>query len=113
MNVDNQQIVQLRVDNGWTQQHLADACGVSLRTIQRVEKEGIASVETVAALCSVFEIERQHIVAEPNEKNATRRGPADTNQSPRPVWLEALPMLLTLIIGMAIGISLTLWLTGR
>ncbi len=46
---------------GLTQQHLADACAVSLRTIQRVEKEGMASSETVLALCSVLEVERKTI----------------------------------------------------
>lgn len=39
----------------WTQQHLADAAGVQLRTVQRVEKgEGVA-VETLAALASAFD----------------------------------------------------------
>lgn len=110
MQVDCQQITQQRSGKGWTQQHLADACGVSLRTVQRVEKDGIASTETVAALCSVFEVDRGQLVID--EQTVRRRSPQDQPKQ-RPVWLEALPMLVTLIAGMAIGISLTLWLTGR
>lgn len=110
MQVDNQQITQIRTERGWTQQHLADACAVSLRTIQRVEKDGIASTETVAALCSVFEVERQQLLTEEGAVKPTNNS---KRSAEKPVWLEALPMLITLLAGMAIGISLTLWLTGR
>ncbi|MAO67069.1 MULTISPECIES: helix-turn-helix transcriptional regulator [Idiomarina] len=110
MQIDAAKAIELRNKRGWTQQHLADACAVSLRTIQRVEKDGIASQETVAALCSVYEIERQVIgadsVTKPKVSNAV-------NQQRPPGWLDALPMLITLLLGMAIGIGLTLWLTNR
>lgn len=62
MDVNASLIKNQRSINGWTQQHLADACGVSLRTIQRVERYGQASNETVASLSSVFEIHRQDII---------------------------------------------------
>lgn len=58
MEVNADVIKQQRKTRGWTQQHLADACDVSLRTIQRVEREGSAANETVHALCAVFEIGR-------------------------------------------------------
>jgi DNA-binding XRE family transcriptional regulator len=54
-------IKQMRQERGWTQQHLADACSVNLRTIQRVEKQGQAANETVLALCAVFEVERSRL----------------------------------------------------
>ena len=38
MQLNQKTIKQLRDDKNWTQQSLADACGLSLRTIQRVEK---------------------------------------------------------------------------
>jgi len=53
-----------RTQRGWTQQHLADAAGCSLRTIQRIEKHGVASNESVSALCAVFEIERERLLAD-------------------------------------------------
>jgi len=56
MEVNGKYVKNLRVGKGWTQQHLADACEVSLRTIQRVEKFGTASNETVLGLAAVLEI---------------------------------------------------------
>jgi DNA-binding XRE family transcriptional regulator len=54
-------IKQMRQERGWTQQHLADACSVNLRTIQRVEKQGQAANETVLALSAVFDVERARL----------------------------------------------------
>jgi len=54
MEVNSQQIKNLRTERAYTQQHLADACAVSLRTIQRVERYGVASSETVMSLSAVF-----------------------------------------------------------
>jgi transcriptional regulator with XRE-family HTH domain len=61
VEVSAELIKQLRQERGWTQQHLADACSVNLRTIQRVEKQGQAANETVLALCAVFEVERPRL----------------------------------------------------
>lgn len=49
-------IKKLRQDNGWSQDLLATASGLSLRTIQRVEKEGNASAETQLALAATFNV---------------------------------------------------------
>lgn len=49
-------IKQLRQDNGWSQDLLAKASGLSLRTIQRIEKEGKASAETQLALAGTFNV---------------------------------------------------------
>lgn len=62
MDVNAPLVKEHRTKNNWTQQHLADICSVSLRTIQRVERYGNASNETVAALASVFEIPASDIV---------------------------------------------------
>ena len=62
MYLNNAKIKELRLDKGWTQQQLADACGVSMRTVQRVEKDGVASVDTTAALCAVFERQRRELM---------------------------------------------------
>ena len=53
MQLNPTTVKSLRSKLDWTQQQLADACDVSLRTIQRVEKEGAASKETTMALCAV------------------------------------------------------------
>jgi len=50
-----------RERRAWSQDQLAGAAGVSLRTIQRVETSGMASGETVQALAAVFECEAQSL----------------------------------------------------
>ena len=65
-----------RQQRGWTQQHLADAAGCSLRTVQRIEKLGVASNESVSALCAVFELERGDLLVDDPSSGteaATRR----------------------------------------
>jgi len=54
-----EKIKKLRQDNGWSQDLLAKASGLSLRTIQRVEKEGNASAETQLALAGTFNVSPQ------------------------------------------------------
>ena len=75
MRLNPKTIKQLRDDKNWTQQSLADACGLSLRTIQRVEKEGVASRETMMSLCAVFEIKQSSLInldeAEANNSSQT------------------------------------------
>lgn len=48
----------LREARGWTQQHLADAAELSLRTVQRVESgEVTPSKETLSALAGALDTE--------------------------------------------------------
>lgn len=74
MQLDQNTLKSLRHKLNWTQQQLADACDVSLRTIQRVEKEGAASRETTMALCAVFEV-RQGELIKLEEANAVIDNP--------------------------------------
>lgn len=62
MQLNPNTIKALRKKHNWTQQLLADACDVSLRTIQRVEKEGAASKETTMSLCAVFEVRQGELI---------------------------------------------------
>jgi transcriptional regulator with XRE-family HTH domain len=57
MKVDSNLIKFKREGRGWTQDHLATVAGLSLRTIQRIEKTGSASFESVTALASVLSVE--------------------------------------------------------
>jgi len=54
--LSSDKIKTLRKDNGWSQELLAKASGLSLRTIQRIEKEGGGSAETQLALAATFNI---------------------------------------------------------
>ena len=50
-------IQKLRLKRGWSQQQLADASGLSVRTIQRIENGQTPSVETLKSLAAVFEVD--------------------------------------------------------
>lgn len=46
----------LRLQRGWSQEQLAELSGLSIRTIQRIERGKPAGLETRNALAAVFEI---------------------------------------------------------
>jgi transcriptional regulator with XRE-family HTH domain len=55
-------IKRLRAERRWSQEHLAKAAGLGLRTIQRLEAQGSASMETVQALAAVFNVDYESLV---------------------------------------------------
>lgn len=57
-------VQKLRLKRGWSQQQLAEFSGLSVRTIQRIEKGLPASTETLKSLASVFEIEFTQLAGE-------------------------------------------------
>ena len=61
VELNNKKIQKLRSQKCWSQDELASASSLSIRTIQRVEKSGNASLETVKALASVFEVEPAYL----------------------------------------------------
>jgi DNA-binding XRE family transcriptional regulator len=56
MRVNAESIIRMRKEKAWSQEELAIAAGLNLRTIQRVEKEATASLQTMKALASVFAV---------------------------------------------------------
>ena len=50
-------IQKLRLKHGWSQQQLADASGLSARTIQRIEAGHPPSTESLKSLAAVFEVD--------------------------------------------------------
>ena len=65
MIINTSLIKETRISKGWTQAQLADLCAVNIRTIQRVESDGLASLETTMAIASAFEIETKDLFADP------------------------------------------------
>ena len=62
MKIDAQQVKKLRMERQWSQEQLAAACGLNLRTIQRLENTGKGSMESVRALAAVFEIDADDLI---------------------------------------------------
>lgn len=55
---------KLRKSRNWSQEQLATITGLSLRTVKRVEAGNPASLETLKALVSVFEVELDKLTEE-------------------------------------------------
>ena len=70
MKIRTQHLKTLREARAWSQEHLASAAGLSLRTIQRIESEGRASSESVLALAAALDIPVSDIVEPPSPLNA-------------------------------------------
>ena len=50
-------VKELRTAKAWTQAQLAEFSGLSLRTIQRIEKGHVATAESAKCLAAVFQVD--------------------------------------------------------
>ena len=57
MQINKEFLRQQREQRGWTQSHLAEVADLSLRTVQRIESNGISSKESAMALASALEVD--------------------------------------------------------
>ena len=74
-----------------------------MRTIQRVEKDGVASNETVAAYAAIFELEAAELLITAQAYQTVGRKETFSKKT-------QMVMDFLFIGGFAAGISLTLWL---
>ena len=74
MKVDPNLVKTLREAKAWSQDHLAQVSGLSLRTIQRVEADGTASAETKMAIASAFGMAAEALTPKPPLDGARLRG---------------------------------------
>lgn len=58
-----------RIDKGWSQQTLAEVSGLSVRTVQRIERGGTASLETINALAAVLDVDIATLTKETGMNN--------------------------------------------
>lgn len=97
MDIRGDIVKELRTQNGWTQAHLAELCDVNLRTIQRVENQGSASLETIMALCVTFDVKRQALFKVPEQSQVENAGTKITKAH-----------LLIFALGLGLGACFTL-----
>lgn len=57
VKIDGQKIKNLRVEKSWSQEQLAQEADVSLRTIQRMELDGSASLKSRLAVAKALNVE--------------------------------------------------------
>lgn len=75
---------ELRQDRHWSQEHLAELSGLSLRTIQRIESGNRVSGDSLADLAATFEIE---VVALEKELAMDK---SSSSWKTRPAWVRGL-----------------------
>lgn len=57
MRIDAELVTSLRTGRGWSQAELAEAAGLNLRTVQRIEASGVASLRSKRMIASALEID--------------------------------------------------------
>jgi transcriptional regulator with XRE-family HTH domain len=72
MKVNSALIVAERQKRAWSQQHLATAAGLSLRTVQRIESDSRLSYESAQALASCLQIPLSEVMVRENTKRRAR-----------------------------------------
>lgn len=61
MRVDAQLILESRTARGWSQDELAEAAELNLRTVQRIENTAVASLRSKRALAAALELDIQDL----------------------------------------------------
>ena len=84
VQVDGDLIRLERARRAWSQEHLAEAASIGVRTIQRIEATGVASYESVRAISAVLEIPLGVLQAEdgsPSQAPSVGVAPGGTRSS--------------------------------
>ena len=76
MKIHSDRVRQLRTGRQWSQEQLAAACGLNLRTVQRLESSGNASMESVRALAAVFGVDAGELIVAGGEAPPVAAHPA-------------------------------------
>ena len=71
MKINSDLVKKLRTAKNWSQEQLGETCGLSLRTIQRLENRGNASIESVRVLATAFEIDPNELMCNESEAPLT------------------------------------------
>jgi transcriptional regulator with XRE-family HTH domain len=112
MKLDPQKIRQLREERSWTQEHLATVAGLSLRTVQRIEREGNGSSDSRLSLAAAFGVDLAAISDTPVAIEPTAPSPQDDMSSlflPRDPRKEFLQHLWFYLAGAAFFLGGDLW----
>lgn len=79
MKLDGERIRKLRECRGWSQEQLAGAAGVSVRTVQRAESDSTASRETKVCLAAALDVPHADLEAQLPDSPTTWHPPAGMN----------------------------------
>lgn len=74
MKIDSVMVRKLREAKSWSQEHLASAAGLSTRTVQRVEADGIGSAETRLGLAGALGVAVSQLALTPSISESPSAG---------------------------------------
>lgn len=73
MKINKETLRRERELRAWTQSHLAEVADLSMRTVQRIERTGDASMESASALAAALDMELAVLMESPEIAVASRR----------------------------------------
>jgi transcriptional regulator with XRE-family HTH domain len=110
MKIDTQKLIQLRNTKAWSQQHLAEVSGLSLRTIQRIEKTQSASQESVKAIAAAFDGTPEMLLVEaPANKEQLDAASASVVQTRRAGFSLSRQQLLWIATALLLSFTLAVY----
>ena len=108
MKLDSKKIRRWREDRCWSQEHLAETSGVSLRTIQRLETGESVSRDTVMALSATFNVDPSALTVDPiveAEKAASAREKEKNMQFLQSFWIHLASYVFVIVLLAAINFA--------
>ena len=84
MKINGEVVRSLREQKAWSQEHLAEAAGLSARTVQRVEAEGVGSSETRLALAAALGVPVSRLLS---TQASYASNPQYRSEMPRGAWI--------------------------
>ena len=82
-------IQKMRLQRGWSQQQLADASGLSARTVQRLESGHAGSIESMKSIAAVFEVDFSTLITEEAMTEQPHSTPSTPNAQERIAFRQA------------------------
>jgi transcriptional regulator with XRE-family HTH domain len=64
MRIKSELVAELRRERSWSQDELAIAAGLNLRTVQRIENVGTASLQSIKSIAAALEAEFEDFIPE-------------------------------------------------
>lgn len=118
MNLDTAKLKRWREERCWSQDHLAATSGLSLRTVQRLERGEGVSRETARALAAAYAVGVETLMVDPEAKAdelADQRKEAMQNQARKIFFIHLLvfigamgPLVVFDLVGSP-GEAWTIW----
>ncbi len=71
MKINAAIVSELRKQHSWSQDELATAAGLNLRTVQRIESDGTASLQSVKAIASALDTQLEKLEFIPEKRMKT------------------------------------------